>query len=195
MDFLKGVSKIAHKVKCYYCGETFDRDKTPCLKVTGNRYAHLDCIAAEKVKVQQQAHPEEKILTKEEQDLIDLEKYILELLNLDRLNVKIRKQIKDYHTQYKYTYSGMLKTLKYFYEIRGNSKEKANGGIGIVPYVYDEANRYYYAIWVAQQKNIVKPIEMTAPETRVIIIPVPKRQEKKKWLRCFEDLEELLDGV
>ena len=32
-------------------------------------------------------------------------------------------------------------------------KEKAQGGIGIVPFVYQNAFNYYYAIWEAQQKQ------------------------------------------
>jgi hypothetical protein len=32
-------------VKCYYCGEKFDRDKVACVPI-GRRYAHLDCAKA-----------------------------------------------------------------------------------------------------------------------------------------------------
>jgi hypothetical protein len=47
-----------------------------------------------------------------------------------------------------YTYSGIKRTLEYFYEVKKNSIEKANGGIGIVPWVYEEAKRYYYNQWL-----------------------------------------------
>ena len=47
----------------------------------------------------------------------------------------------------------MLKTLIYWYEIKGNSTEKANGGIGIIPYVYKDASEYYYSIYLAQIAN------------------------------------------
>ena len=31
---------MAHYVKCFYCGKTFDRDKIPYIKINGRRYAH-----------------------------------------------------------------------------------------------------------------------------------------------------------
>ena len=34
---------MAHLVKCYYCGKTFDRDKIPFIKVNARRYAHTNC--------------------------------------------------------------------------------------------------------------------------------------------------------
>ena len=40
-------------------------------------------------------------------------------------------------------YRGQLLTLKYFYEIKKNGKEKSKGSIGIIPFVYEEAKLYY----------------------------------------------------
>lgn len=34
---------MAHKVKCLYCGQQFDRDWEPFVKVTAQRYAHKEC--------------------------------------------------------------------------------------------------------------------------------------------------------
>ena len=34
---------MAHKVKCYYCGKTFDRDKEPFIQINSRRYAHTSC--------------------------------------------------------------------------------------------------------------------------------------------------------
>lgn len=54
----------------------------------------------------------------------------------------------DYIREYQYTYSGMLKALVYFYEVKGNNKNKANGGIGIIPFIYKDAYNYYYNLWM-----------------------------------------------
>ena len=43
----------------------------------------------------------------------------------------------------KCTNKGIYFTLKYFYEVKHNSWDKGNGGIGIVPYVYKEATEYW----------------------------------------------------
>lgn len=41
------------------------------------------------------------------------------------------------------TYKGMYCTLIYFYDIRKNNIKKSNEGIGIIPYVYEEAKKYF----------------------------------------------------
>ena len=120
----------------------------------------------------------------------------MELFNSDYVYAKIKKQIKDYVTNYGYAYSGIHKALIYYYEVKGNKFDegKAQGGIGIVPYVYQSAFNYYYSIWEAQQKqeHIVDAESLAEYIPRVIEvkIPVPKRQEKKRNLFSFLDEEE-----
>ena len=91
--------------------------------------------------------------------------------------------------EYNFTYSGIHKSLTYFFEVKGNSIEKANGGIGIVPYVYQQAYRYYYALWEAQQKNKDKVVVEYVPTVKEIVIPVPQRQVKKRKVFSFLDEE------
>lgn len=112
----------------------------------------------------------------------------MKLFKITALDARIRKQINQYITDYDYTYSGMHKALVYFFEIKGNSIEKANGGIGIVPYVYRQAYEYYYALWVAQQKNEDKIVEEYVPVIKEIRIPRPQRKIKQK--KCFAFLDE-----
>ena len=142
-----------HKVICYYCKEVFDRDKYPTFKVNGNRYAHQECAEKYHQRVSQ-----------EEEDYQKLEQYIKELFNQTYIPVKIRKQIKDFRQDYGFTYSGILKTLVWFFEIKQNSIEKANEGIGIVPFVYKQAEEYYYRLYLAKVaaenvKNYNTPIK------------------------------------
>jgi hypothetical protein len=102
----------------------------------------------------------------------------------------MRKQIKEYIEKYNYSYSGIHRTLQYFYEVKHNDIEKANQSLGIVPYVYAEAYRYYYAIWQAQMKNTNKHIEkLNNIEVR---IPAPRRRPARKRKFKFLD-EELID--
>lgn len=105
------------------------------------------------------------------------------------INAKTNKQLKDYREQYNYTYSGIHKALVYFYEIKGNDKNKANGGIGIVPFVYRDAYNYYYALWEAKQKNEGKKIEDFIPKIREVHIPIPQRNIEKRNLFSFLDEE------
>ena len=164
---------MAHPVTCYYCGVKFDRDKEPTVQVSARRYAHKEC--AEK-------HNEEK--SEEEKDLESLEQYIMKLFDEPFVNARIKKQIKDYQKQYGYTYSGMLKALIWFFEVKGNSTEKANGGIGIIPYVYKDAYNYYYNLYLAQIVNQEKDVGQYQAKVREIVIQSPKAPPKK--IRLFD---------
>ena len=170
---------MAHIVTCVYCKQKFDRDKFPYIQVANRRYAHKECSMTEDEKIIQQ-----------EQDKNALENYIMTLFNTTYIDARVRKQIKQYVEEYNYTYSGIHKALIYHFEIKGGSIEKANGGIGIVPYVYQAAYRYYFALWEAQQKNKDKVIIDYKPNIKEVTIPIPKRQEKKRKLFTFLDEEE-----
>lgn len=169
----------AHNVKCYFCNKTFDANKTPFVQINSRRYAHKTC--ADKAG-------EEKL--KKEKDKESLYQYLAKLFGKGYDFVANQKLIEKYAEEYKYTYSGMEKALRYFYEIKGNPIEKAEGRVGIIPYCYNDAFNYYYAIWESQQKNEVKPIEKYRPETITIVIEEPQRKVKKKKRFSFLDEED-----
>ena len=173
------VKTISHKVKCYYCDQVFDRDKVPFIQVSKRRYAHKECSMSEDEKKLQE--------NKDREELYD---YIMKLFNISFVDPKIQKQIKKYIEENNYTYSGIKKALVYFFEIKGNSVEKANGGIGIVPYVYTQAYNYYYSLWLAQQKNEDKVVQEYIPKIKEIVIPVPEKNPRKRKLFSFLDDEE-----
>jgi hypothetical protein len=165
---------MAHIVTCIYCKQKFDRDKVPFSKISERRYAHQACVAGTVVEK-----------TKEEKDYDALIEYAKHLLKDTYNDARVRKQIKDFKEQYDYSFSGMLKSLIWFYEIKGNSTEKANSGIGIIPFVYNDALNYYYAIYVANLAN--QEIENYQPEVREIIIKSPVAEIKKPKLFKLED--------
>jgi hypothetical protein len=47
----------------------------------------------------------------------------------------------------------MAGTLHWFYDINHGSKEEGYGGVGIIPYVYDQAKEYYATLSTAEEKN------------------------------------------
>ena len=170
---------MAHIVTCIYCKHKFDRDKYPFITVSNRRYAHQECGMSEEQKK-----------SKEVQDKEELDEYIKKLFKISYVDARIQKQIKQYVEEYKFTYSGIRKALIYFFEIKGNSIEKSNGGIGIVPYVYKNAYNYYLALWQAQQKNETKNVVDYIPNVKEIVIPPPQRKVKKRPLFTFLDEEE-----
>jgi hypothetical protein len=84
----------------------------------------------------------------------------------------------------------MKKALIYHFEVKKGDIKQANGGIGIVPYVYEQARNYYYQIWLAQQKNADKVLNDYIPDVITIKIKNPKREPKKRSLFDFLDEEE-----
>jgi len=163
-----------HKVKCKVCGRVFDRDKEPFKQVSERRYAHLACAVAE-----------ENEKSQAQKDKEDLEKYIMQLLGEEYITPRVRKQINSYIEEYNFTYSGMKKALVYFYEVQGNDKKKANGGIGIIPYIYRQAYEYYYSLWLANQKNENKIIVDYKPKVIEVRIASPQRKPHKRRLFTF----------
>lgn len=97
--------------------------------------------------------------------------------------------METYHAEKNYSYSGMYKTLKYFFEVRRNPIEKANGGIGIIPYVYSEAFDYWRALWEAQQRNEQVKVEEYVLPVREVCIVAPRRQPMKHMRRLFTFLD------
>ena len=169
---------MAHIVTCIYCKKRFDRDILPFHQVSQRRYAHKDCYLAEHARISQ-----------EEKDREQLETYLKQMFGESFINARINKQLKDYREQYGYTYSGIYKALVYFYDIKGNDINKANGGIGIVPYIYKDAYNYYYALWEAKQKNEGKNIQDYIPIVKEIHIKAPVRPVVKKKFFTFLDEE------
>lgn len=171
---------MAHYVICSVCKQRFDRDKVQAVKTGARRYAHYRCKQdGELVPL-----PKQEI----DEDLIELENYIKKLLKEDFINAKVRKQIKDFQQQYGYSYSGMLKSLIYFYEVKNNPIDKSNGSIGIVPFVYKDAYNYYLSIFLANDQN--KNITFIQKVKEYIIKPPKKRGTKNKLLDWSEDIEE-----
>ena len=170
---------MSHIVKCAICQKTFDRDKVQAVKHGARRYSHYECEpTGEKVP-----------LVKKDEDLQKLLEYINTLFKGQQNQAKVNQSIKKFHNEFGYSYSGIQKALYYFYEIKHNSIDKANGGISIVPFVYKDAYNYYYDLFMAQQRNENK--KPFIEKVREIIIKPPKVE---KPVKLFDLDKELGDG-
>ena len=69
----------------------------------------------------------------------------------------------------------MTKSLEWFYNIQHGSIEDSNGGIGIIPFIYEEAKEYYKNLYIAQKKN--KEIKLLRPVVEI------KVQSPRGWRR------------
>ncbi len=165
-----------HLVKCLYCNKVFDANKEEFVKPTPRRYAHKIC-----------ADNYLKNKTKEQVDLEELEKYIEQLFQIGYIPPKIKKQIQKFHDEYGYTYSGIRRSLYYFFEIKGNSIDKANNGIGIVPHIYDTVRDYWKTLHDIQESNKDKDVESTTIEVH---IASQKREPMRRMRKLFTFLDE-----
>lgn len=163
-------------VVCAYCKKPMSKKDEDCVMIGNNKYVHKACQELEEKR--------------EKTDKEQLEDYIKDLFQISYIDPRVKGQIKKYIDEYNYTYSGIRKALIYHYEIKGGDKSKANGGIGIVPYVYQNAYEYHYNLWLAQQKNKDVEINLYTPKVKEIIIPRPQRKIKKRQLFTFLDEDE-----
>ncbi|MGG1444918.1 hypothetical protein ABE354_23280 [Brevibacillus laterosporus] len=115
---------MARKPKCPKC--TYEVDKKLSVK-HASKYYHEECY--------------EKFI-KAKDDRLELIDYICTLHKTKIPHGLILKQIKEFTDTYEYTHKGITLTLRYFYETLGNQVREGDG-IGIVPYVYEEAKKFF----------------------------------------------------
>lgn len=142
--------------KCFYCNEYFDRNAEEFVAVNNRRYAHKKCHDAAQAGK-----------TQEEKDYESLINYIKQIFGYTLVPAKVTRQITDYKKSYNFTYSGMLKALIWWFDVKKNSIEAANGGIGILPYIYNDAKTYYYGLYLAQQANKDKTVKIKIEEIEI----------------------------
>lgn len=95
-----------------------------------------------------------------------------------------KAQINKFWKENKINPKGIYFTLKYFYEVKKNPWEKGHGGIGIVPWVFNDAKAY----WIEQERKkrgFIAALEQQAKERTVIKIT---RTEKKKEKYNLDDI-------
>lgn len=166
---------MAKKIcKCAICSVEFDRNSIQAVKYGARRYAHQSC------------YPEGELVPMEnamDPELANLKAYIDNLYGDKANHALINKQIKKFHEEEHMSYNSICKSLMYFYEIQRNPIEKANGGIGIVPFVEQDARNYYLALYMAQQATEGKSLTSTVRE---ITIKPPKMKGTKSRLLEWE---------
>ncbi len=154
---------MAKIVKCKYCGKEFDRETTPCEKVS-NRYADMECY-------------EENVVKRRE--LTDLIKRLFSPYEPDWK--VIGTQLSGYKKR-GLTYTGMYHTVVYFFVIQKNDIRKG-AGVGIIPHVYERAKAYYKNMdnIYTQTAKIKQQEEITVKQTESVVV-IKDTQAKKKLI-------------
>ena len=176
-----------HEVKCPICGEIFDTNKIQAVRYGMRRYAHAACDPKNTNFVKMESQKVKKEETQEDRDLKILKDYINALYKGKANWALVMKQIKEYKENNKYSYSGMLKSLIYFHEIKGNPIDKERKGVGIIPFVYEDAKNYYYNIFITTQVNNNKDFAIYKEKIKEVTIKVPEIKKAKPKLFNLDD--------
>lgn len=179
----KNIYKIWDPTKastCFWCHKAIEIDNPKVIPMPElpNRYVHIECS---------KKHPEN-----------DLEKLMIYIIQLYKLKENYippaqMKQVTQYEQEYEFTYSGMLKALKYWYEVKKNPLDM-NRGIGIIPYIYKQAKEYYYALYLSDLQNQqIKNYNEFIPKDIEVKIKPPERKIQKRNLFSFLD-EDNING-
>lgn len=115
---------MARQVKCPYCETYLEKEDAITYK---KRHFHPNCL---------------KKKEREVTDRKELHELICEIYKIDTLTGMMYKQIKNFQEENKYKLKGIELSLRYFYQTLDNNPKEGEG-IGIVPYVYEEAKRHY----------------------------------------------------
>ena len=100
----------------------------------------------------------------------------------------IMSQLKNFMEKYQYTYNGIYHTLVYCYDVKKMSIVKAKEGIGIVPYLYEEAQEYFKNFYKKQQVIVDSIKEQLEIEPTQMVI---KKKESKKT-KIVYNLDDLI---
>ena len=142
-------------VKCPYCEEKLDKDESHEYK---KRYYHQKCFDT---------------WQREGDEYKSLMAYISELYRVEFPSMVIKKQIKDMKEE-GYKYKGMELALRYFFDTLEN-KVQENTGVGIIPYVYEEAKNHYI-----KQIKIAKSINNLETDQQEYVVYIQPEKVKKK---------------
>lgn len=176
---------MAHVVKCRACKQQFDTDKlSPDEWIENPKrfYYHKQCYQEWKnaddvgnsVNIDKDGWFEK------------LKVYLYEDIKMDINFAKLTRQWNTYTKPNSgMTPKGVVFAMRYFYDVRHGDIKKAEGGIGIVPSIYNEASEYWLNL-ESRKEGIVEAIvrDMEARASRPVIVikqKKPQKKDKSKW--------------
>lgn len=109
----------------------------------------------------------------------ELLNFICDIYNIDKCNDMILKQIHKYVTERGYEYIEIARALSYFVDIQGNEPQ-LKYGIGIVPYIFKEAQDYYKKLKQQKEEQIKAAKENKKIDNSIICCKLKKENKRKR---------------
>ena len=162
-------------VICGGCGISFNRNNEEAEFIKGKWY-HSNCAIIKKQKM-------------------ELDEYVCRIFGLKAPGPVNNKLLQKYKTERGYSYEGMLNALKFWYEVKGHTANKAQERVGIIPFIYAEAQEYYNRIEKrSQQIANAKPVEIIQIKVSINNNTNAMDSKEEEILRMQQELEELFGG-
>ena len=163
-----------HEVLCRFCKVRFDTNEEEWIMPSKNHYFHRSCY-------DNWVNKKDDVHTVADDDMWMDASY--QFLTRDMLIAvdyrKFQSQFNNFKKKGR-TAKGIYFSLLYFYRIKKGDRSKAEGGIGIVDYVYEDATNYY-GERTKRGENIVAEIERQVREaSQQKEQKVVKKAKKKK---------------
>lgn len=169
--------------ECRICKQQIDKSKNDWIMPSTNYYYHKECY--EKWK---HSNPE-----KDEAWKSLIYDFLSRDLKVSYNYFMCESQFKKFVETNKYTYRGILFALKYFYEVKHGDWDKGHGGIGIIPYIYNESCAYW-ADQEHKQKGIIDKIERQMRERQQRATKTIRHKVEPRTLNIdFDAVEEMGD--
>ena len=179
--------------KCVVCGLKIENDDD--IVPYKSRYAHKKCFQST-IKIattEKKKELSEKTITRKRKsikpsiemikDAVNEEEFKLKkdffdylkiVSGIDNLSAKVYVLAEDYIKKYNFTYLGMKQALEYYFQL---CKNKPIGDcIGIIPYIYDEANKYFEDIERVELENKNRDLQNMYKEKTIKISTIRKKK-------------------
>lgn len=175
----------------YKGGKVHGRCFNSMMQMAGGHNANKEkkAIAQQKAERKERASkpsPEPSRGPVSEEEYQDKKMYLETVERLTRapIDIKNRKISEDYINKYGFTYRGMRLALEYEYDIKGTLV--SDNLLWKIPYVYEEANRYFEELKRIQNYNSAVA-DQQMYEVKVVRINPKKRDRHEKLI----DMESL----
>lgn len=159
--------------KCIFCKQIIPKEEEEFCTPYKGRLAHNDCfnsamklikqdkdeqldkkskeIKTKKTVKRPKAELKDGLSDEEYKDKQEYYNYLKQILNTDKLTAKIYALSDRYLTQYGWSWAGMKNALVYMNEIK--EKELTGDVVGLLPFVYEEAEEFFEEIRRVEEYN------------------------------------------
>lgn len=173
---------MSHEVQCRLCKTRFDTETEDFVKIGQRSYYHKECY-------ENWINGRNSVKTRGDDDfwyesVVDyLYRDVKMSIDFAKLNSQWNSFIKP---EKKMTPKGIYFAVRYYYAVANGNKEKALGGIGIVPSIYKESAQYWTDLETRKTGTIDAIIAQIKSRQERPVQIITKKEIKKKNKARFD---------